>query len=256
MKFFQGRDLKFLEQVFHAHTDAVQRSIPQENLYYALSDLGLKLNDEEIEALFKSVDLDENGWLDFEEFVLATRTKTKVELWLDHIPLSRILSFCISYEDCEDPLRAVTKLKASEICAAVDVFSEGVKNLVMEYQSELKACYDDMDKKSSSVSSGISSKFQTFKMSCGQVDDFYCGLMGRVGESAIYFQDSLHVSRMHSVVLDCELRCQGPPTRTYAREWKTSTAPWQAATLSSKHTASERPRAVNLRSLWVVVLVP
>ena len=182
-KFFNCREDQFVRQVFQTYTDGAQRNcIPQENLYPALSDLGLTLEEEEIEALFKSVDLDENGWLDYDEFLLASRSKSKVELWLDHIPLSRMLAYCVSYGACEDPLRAVSRLSPREISLAVDSFCGGVKKLLIEYQGELKRCYEDMDRKGSDGSSGISSKFQTFKMSCGKVDDFYCGLMGRVGQ--------------------------------------------------------------------------
>ena len=66
-----------------------------------------------------------------------------------------------------------------------EVFIEGFKILFNEAQQRLKKSIELMDHRAREKASGSASKFATFKMSCGSIENFHEGLGARVGDISI-----------------------------------------------------------------------
>ncbi len=130
--------------------------------------------------------MDDNGGLDEKEFTKAVKYPGKVEQWADSLPLSKLLAHCLSFKfkEADDPLREVSRLSSDELRASANAFGEGVETILGDAVGELKRCFAEMDRMAAESAAAASSKFQTFKMSSGSVEDFHSGLQGRVGASA------------------------------------------------------------------------
>jgi hypothetical protein len=106
-----------------------------DGLQHALLELGVPMEKTEAYKLMLKMDLDEKGVLDFEEFKRAVeQPSSQLEQWASMLPLAGILarSLPVSGEQNDKPLRDFSKLGEDEINTAVEVFSEGLKLLLMQ----------------------------------------------------------------------------------------------------------------------------
>jgi hypothetical protein len=157
-------------------------------LQKALQASGVQMDPDKVEKLFVSMDLDENGGLDFEEFKRAVQQPaTPLEQWVAMLPINGMLSR--SFPVCDGPgdqvLRSVSKLSDDEIHATVDVFSRALQGLLLEARSNLQQMFGRVDQKvaeAATGSDGAVAKFKTFKMRTGTVADYIEGISGRVGK--------------------------------------------------------------------------
>jgi hypothetical protein len=143
-----------------------------------------------VEELMVAMDLDENGGLDFEEFKRAVQQPpTQLEQWASMLPLAGLVarSLPISGGLGDKPLRDISRLCDVDIDTAVEVFSEGLKLLLITARTSIRQMFDSVDRKASEaakdLANGVSavSKFSTFKMSTGKVVEYHEGLSGRIG---------------------------------------------------------------------------
>jgi hypothetical protein len=164
--------------------------IRADGLHSALHELGVSMERAKVEELMVLMDLDGNGCLDFEEFKRAVQQQpTQLEQWTSMLPLSGMLakSLPVSGGLGDQPLRDFSRLSEDEINTAADVFSDGLRRLLMEAKSDLRQMFDCVDKKASEAAKdsagGVSavSKFKTFKMNTGVVADYHEGLSSRIG---------------------------------------------------------------------------
>jgi hypothetical protein len=149
----------------------------------ALKDCGVDLSPGEVDVIFNLSDDNDDPGLDLEEFYFAAKTPTKVQQWADTLQLSRVFARCLMMRNrnLEDPVAGVADLSSADLADVIDVFCRGLRRILADGQSELKKCLAAMQA-SNSATDGASSKFQTFKMSSGAVDDFHRGVTERVGE--------------------------------------------------------------------------
>jgi hypothetical protein len=180
------RNVSHVKQVFDQHKDEHTNLVSPIALPGALIDLEISLTKEEIAIVFETSDMDDNGGLDEKEFTKAVKYPGKVEQWADSLPLSKLLAHCLSFKftQGDDPLREVSRLSTDELRASANAFGEGVETILGDAVGELKKCFAEMDRMAAESAATASSKFQTFKMSSGSVEDFHSGLQGRVGASA------------------------------------------------------------------------
>ncbi len=180
--------------------------LTKEKMKPALEEAGFKIYDEDVEALFETLDLDSDNVLDFQEFKLAVQRPSKIlkeiERWTSSMPFSQLVATGFAplvghdhpakkkgkgyaHEEAiqRDPIRIISKCSDDEFSAVCDGVLEGIKKLLQKNHKEVKAAYEAFDKqKFAKGSEDDQSKFAVNTMSCGQISDFYKGLEGRVGE--------------------------------------------------------------------------
>ena len=179
-RFFDLRDQAHTKAVFNKHADQETHKITLDVLHDALSELGNLLAAEEVNAVFETADTGGSGGLDEKEFLSVIRHPCKVEQWAATLPLPQLLAQCLSFKGGDEPLREVSQLSADELRASTDTFCDNLRKILAEALLELKACFNETDRKAA-ADAGNGSKFETFKMSSGHVADFHSGLLGRVG---------------------------------------------------------------------------
>jgi hypothetical protein len=182
--FHDSRNQQHNELVFNKHANQATNLMTVDAMTAALLELGVQLTQDEAAAVFESVDTDENGGLDLQEFTKAINRPSKVQQWIETLPLAPLLAHCLSFKggDSSDPLREVSGLSADELRASTQAYCESAQKVLADALRDLKKCYDAMDALAASSSANGNSKFQTPKMSAGSVEEFYKGLVGRVGE--------------------------------------------------------------------------
>jgi hypothetical protein len=231
--FFNIRNASHVKNVFEQHKDKHTHLVSKSALSGALRDLGIHLSAEEGSVLFETFDLDENGGLNLQEFMNVIKYPGKVEQWADSLPLSKLLAHCLSFKGGDDPLREVSRLSSDELCSSTNAYGESVQTILKDALGELKMAYSAMDRMAAGSAGEERSKFQTFKMSSGSVEDFHIGLHGRVGES--------RAPRLHLKCPFCHIKMptlQAPHTPACPRAWRKSTASRQAVTMSSSRATT------------------
>ena len=180
----------------------------KENLKAALEEVGFKVHDSDIEAIFDGMDADGDAALDLAEFKIAVTRPSQVlkdvERWTCSMPFQQLVAAGFvqladhgskaallrkkdkTVEDGQnqkDPLRSVSKCSDEEFHVVCDAVLEGCRQLLIKHHSELKIAYEALDKqKLGKGSEEDQSKFSLNTMSCGEISAFYEGLGGRVGE--------------------------------------------------------------------------
>ena len=154
-------------------------------LQKALLEMGVQMDLDQVNKLFISMDLDDNGGLDFEEFKRAAQQPaTPLEQWIAMLPINGMLAR--SFPVCagqpgDQALRSVSRLSIAEINATVDVFSAALRDVLLDARARLQQMFDKVDQKAANGSDGAVTKYKTFKMRTGTVSDYIKGISGRVG---------------------------------------------------------------------------
>jgi hypothetical protein len=183
-KFFQQQQQQYIETMYKKHAGAEETGLLSNQFRSALEDCGVKLSSEEREVAFKCADLDESGGLSLAEFRTAVKTPTRLEQWAGALPLARLLAHCLALRanDLEDPVGELSELSDAGLDEAVGVFSAGVRRILADAQAQLRKGLAAM-REQAAESAGGHSKFQTFAMSSGKVENFHNGLTERTGET-------------------------------------------------------------------------
>ena len=189
-QFFLLQDKDHVKNLFQKYADKGKRKIVSvSNFSAAIDELGLILESEGRDLLFKEADMDNDNGLDLEEFSRVINKTSKLEQWATTLPLAKLLAYCLpsletgAVNSTADSLRAVSRLSTQDIVKAAQLVGEGVARVLEERVKDLKACYDNMDKKTAEeLLNTANVKFQAFTMSAGKVEDFHKGLTERVGE--------------------------------------------------------------------------
>ncbi len=180
--------------------------LTKEKMKPALEEAGFKIDDEDVETLFETLDLDSDNVLDFQEFKLAvqrpSKTLKEIERWTSAMPFSQLIATGLielvghdrpvkkktkgqAHEEPaqRDPIRTISKSSDDEFSVVCDGVLEGIKKLLQKNHKEVKAAYEAFDKqKFAKGNEDDQSKFAVNTMSCGKISDFYKGLEGRVGK--------------------------------------------------------------------------
>jgi hypothetical protein len=161
----------------------LKRFVTPEKFYSALKACGANRSSKDAAILFRSMDIDENGGLDLQEFKRAVATPTKLEQWIASLPIPRLLARCLTSigEGVEDPVREFCQLRGENLNEAVTAFCFDLGNTLAKYQSQLNLSYKEMERRARDGERGVFSKFQISKLNCGGIEDFHRGLEGRVG---------------------------------------------------------------------------
>ena len=186
---FSRRNIAEIKVTFMKFADGEER-MTKKDLASALQMLGVNLpnNADSLETLFLEIDLNKNGFIEFDEFLLAVNRQSSVESWSRGISWWQIVADSIPKQHSECNLRYLSNLSDLQLDAVCEAISYGIKRELMAQIKILNHSFSEMDHKAGIESK--SDKFKTFKASCGTVTDFHRGLGGRVGESWRLFYGS------------------------------------------------------------------
>lgn len=209
--FLRKRDESFVMKIFEKHAQlnasAGKGIIISNGVQGALGELGIKISQEEAAAIVESVGVCKGGGLDWESFrEIVLKPPSKLDQWVDTLPLSGLLVSCLQVLVPDgDQLRELSKINAEQLDVAADAASQGLKQLLSDAQVHLKQMFDAMDAKALQQGSGSSSKFKTFKMSTGNVKQYFEGLVGRIG--AIQIAKKWNVLKWLSSIIKFLILC-------------------------------------------------
>jgi hypothetical protein len=180
---FKRRDREYLKTIFDLYKDQEKELIPDASLSSALKDLGIHVNEEEATQLTKTMDLNDDGGLDFQEFLNVVALPTPIELWARALPIAELVAAALprNPSGSQDPLRDVSHTTTSELEVSCAVLMEGMKRLLTEQLEVLKSAFESLDRPSPSGNSEAAQKFQIVTMSVGNIGDFHEGLASRIG---------------------------------------------------------------------------
>ncbi len=188
--FLRKQDENFVIEIFSKHSqvdsNSGKRIVVNDGLRGALGELGIMISDKEGEDIIKILDVDGSGGLDWAEFKAAIqKPPCQLDQWVDTLPLSDLLARCLQVvipDPDKDQLREMSRLSAENVEAAAKAASQGLKLLLTEAQAKLKQVFARMDAKAREPDGGSAGKFTTYKMSTGFVNQYFEGLVGRVGK--------------------------------------------------------------------------
>jgi hypothetical protein len=173
------RDDEFLRHHFQSKTTSV---FSYEQFGSSLEELGLHLKEEEMQVLFRTLDVNNDGVMDLEEFKKAVRFPSPIEQLLSAFPFSQIFADAMAavlneagiMHPCLREVSQLTQEQIKEMCLAAMPF---VRNVIQDEVAKLKSSFEVMDKAEAIRGA---TKFEVLpEMSSGSVQDFYGGLSGR-----------------------------------------------------------------------------
>ena len=182
-KFFQRLDQKYVLKVFNQYaTDGV---LQKSDLGPALIELGVMVKDNGFDNLYRLLDLNRDGTLEFEEFQRALACSSEIEQWAASLPLSGLLASCLPEikGGDGDATRQLCMLSPQEIEVSLNRFAICAKRLIMERLKELEKGFDELDRRAKVQESPVTEagKFSSAGMEWGTIEDFHKGMQGRIG---------------------------------------------------------------------------
>jgi hypothetical protein len=128
------------------------------------------------DALFKSFDLNNDGFLELDEFMRAISVPSPLEQFICATPLCQILSDAFPRYLDKDPIRSLCDLTSADLDAICKAFD--LKGILVELFEMLKDQFAILH--NAEITQG-SKKFAMVPMPVGCIDDFHKGLVERIG---------------------------------------------------------------------------
>jgi hypothetical protein len=187
---FKRRSQEYIQNIFSKHSQAAESTreslISKKNFLNALQDLKIKLDDQELEELFKRVDVDESESLSLSEFENIVSQLSDLERWALSIPVHYLLADAVSCIDREGAhaMEKASNLTEQDVSVICNGITDGLRKIVGSKVFELKQAYDAMRASQSEQVAGA--KFTVGTMSSGGPEDFHKGLEGRIGPVLVF----------------------------------------------------------------------
>ena len=181
------RNQNILKAIFNYYQDLEIKLVLKENLPSALADLGIEVDETELDEILFSIDAKGDVGLDFDEFQRAVSRPSSVEQWFGELPLAQMVADAMPRVKGMNPLRALSTATVEQLESSCLAFSEGLLKLMKNKISSLKDLYISQDLAESNL---VAAKFELSKMSVGKIEDFYAGLGTRIGvktNSSLFF---------------------------------------------------------------------
>lgn len=165
----------------HADGDILQKC----NLEPALQELGVCVKASGINNLYRLLDLNHDGTLEFEEFQRALACSSEIEQWAASLPFAGLLACClppIGGGD-GDATRELCMVTPKDLDAALDAFATGAKRLITDRLHDLQAGFDELDRRARVQETATTGggKFSSAGLEWGTIEDFHKGIQGRIG---------------------------------------------------------------------------
>jgi Ca2+-binding EF-hand superfamily protein len=147
----------------------------------SLEELGLYWKEEEVNIIFRTLDVNHDGVMDLEEFKKAVRLPSKIEQFVSGLSIWRVFADAMPGDKGVDRLRQFGELTAEQVENICLIAMPFVRSIIQDAAKKLKASFEAMD---AHESNQIAKKFEVPpEMSAGTVHDFHFGLAGRIGTS-------------------------------------------------------------------------
>ncbi len=200
------REPVFVREAFNRVAQGCS-TITQEQFSSLSEELGLAFAADSIADLFRSLDINNDGGLDLEEFKQALLIPSPVEQLIQTLPISRMISDAMPRERGRDVLRLLSESSTEQIRNVCCVLIPYLEATLEDAVRKLKASFQAMDR--SETSSGAK-KFEVPQaLSAGTVGDFFGGLAARVGARTdaqrTRLQQMPHGRRTHQRALDSSI---------------------------------------------------
>jgi hypothetical protein len=182
-KFFKRLDESHVRTVFKNHSGDGD-ILRKESLEPALTELGICVNANGLDHLYQLLDLNHDGTLEFEEFQRALACSSEIEQWAESLPLAGLLACCLPPIGGGDgnATRELCEVTPEELSAALDAFATGARRLVTERLKDLKAGFDELDRRARVQECAlVGGKFSSPGLEWGTIEDFHKGIQGRIG---------------------------------------------------------------------------
>ena len=162
----------------------VNKVISASTLGPALRDLGVSVNATDIDEMLKSRDLNDDGSLDFEEFLSLVHTPSPIDEWVKELPLTEIVASAMPRVNCpiKDQLRHLSRATSKQLEESCEIIKEKLLEVLLNKQAVLCKSYEKLD---CHPAANGNTKFQTFQMNAGTIDNFHEGLSSRVGKDPL-----------------------------------------------------------------------
>jgi hypothetical protein len=144
-----------------------------------LEELEVYLKDEEIEILFRSMDANDDGVMDLEEFKRAVQSPSTIEQLINTLPISKIFADAMPEMKGTDRLQLFCQLTSEQIDGIIQAAIPYLKSTLEDAVDKVKISEESKEK---SRANQLSGKYEVPpEMSAGTVEDFYGGLPARIG---------------------------------------------------------------------------
>lgn len=181
-RFLKRRNDEYVGKVFLQYADKDTMLILPDKFHAALSDFGVHLMAEEEALLLTTMDIDNNGGLDLNEFTAALRQpSTSVEQFVGTLPISGMLASSLAVPGAVDSLKELCNLKSDQLKAAIEAFSVSVHEMLQNQLKYLKTLLDTKEAIAQEESDGSGSKCAVFVMNAGSVKTYHEGMYKRIG---------------------------------------------------------------------------
>ena len=174
-----------MRSVFKKHC-ADDDILIRDNLEPALTELGICVKGNGLDNLYRLLDLNHDGTLEFEEFQRALACTSEIEQWAASLPFAGLLACClppIGGGD-GDATRELCGITPGELAASLDAFATGARRLITERLQDLQAGFDELDRRVrvQECAHSAGGKFSSAGLEWGTIEDFHKGIQGRIGD--------------------------------------------------------------------------
>ena len=176
----QRRDDKYLNDFYQrwllkSHTSGLK----SREFSSALNELGVILDDAECQVLFKTMNVKDDGFMDFDGFKRAVHIQSPIEQLIRTLPVTEIIADAMRRDKARDLLRCFSETSTDQIKEICIVLVPFLESVLLDTVEKLKLSFGVLDK---SKSSKGAAKFEVPQaMSAGTVEDFFGGLASRIG---------------------------------------------------------------------------
>jgi hypothetical protein len=177
---------------FQKYADEGRKLILPDRLHGALAECGVHLPSEEVTMLMTTMDIDNKGGLNLQEFTSALRQPSSaVEQFVATLPISGMLASSLAIPGAAEPLKELCTLDSQRLRTAIEAFSLSLHQLLKGRLAKLKILLDAKEAKAQEDADGSGAKCAVVVMNAGSVKTYHEGMYERIGEPMLTSSHSI-----------------------------------------------------------------
>ena len=142
----------------------------------------MKFHSESLDEILKSRALNDDGELDFDNFLAFVAMPSPIEEWVRSLPFNQLIADAMPKDDSlhsKDQLRDLSRITEKQLEVSCDVIREHLLRILKEQLAILEDVYDKWEIQKTDDNNA---KFQISGMSVGNLENFHQGLAARIGK--------------------------------------------------------------------------